>query len=236
MFLLSWSQSLADVVVGSADNLDAVFDGGTSLSRGALRALANHCADLDALRRFRKSQFLRIGLLDIERQTWRSEGDFDGVVRQISDLAQIIVERALALVSGDDCAGFCAMLMGKGGARELNYSSDIDLIFIAENRADAAQIGEKLLRALNEITAAGQLWRADMRLRPEGSKGPLVSPLGYALSYYESYAAAWEWQALIKTRAVAGDWRLARRFRRFTRSICVGAPRRRCASARGLGD
>ena len=58
-----------------------------------------------------------------------------------------------------------------------------------------------------------------MRLRPEGTKGPLVSPLGYALSYYESYAAAWEWQALIKTRAVAGDAQLARRFRKFTRSI-----------------
>ena len=217
--LLSWSQALADAVIGSADNLDEVFAGGCSLSRGELRALANDCADLDALRRFRKSQFLRIGLLDLERQTWRNEADFNLVVRQISDLAQIIVERALALVSDDDCAGFCVLLMGKGGARELNYSSDIDLIFISENRSDAAQIGEKLLRALNDITAAGQLWRADMRLRPEGTKGPLVAPLGYALSYYESYAAAWEWQALIKMRAIAGDWKLARRFRKFTRSV-----------------
>ena len=219
MELLSWSQSLADAVIGSADNLDAVFAGGYSLSRGDLRATANDCADLDELRRFRKSQFLRIGLLDLQRQTWRNREDFDLIVRQISDLAQVVVERALSLVSDGTCAGFCVLLMGKGGARELNYSSDIDLIFIAENRPDAAQLGEKLLRALSEITAAGQLWRADLRLRPEGTKGPLVSPLGYALSYYESYAAAWEWQALIKTRAVAGDARLARRFRKFTRSI-----------------
>ena len=217
--LLSWSQSLADAVVGSAANLGEVFRGGRALARGDVRQLAADCADLDELRRFRKQQFLRIGLLDLARQTWRDESEFNLVVRQISDLAQVIIERALELVSGGHCAGFCALLMGKGGARELNYSSDVDLIFLSENRDDATQIGEKLLRALGDITAAGQLWRADMRLRPEGTKGPLVAPLGYALSYYESYAAAWEWQALIKTRAVAGDARLARRFRKFTRAI-----------------
>ncbi len=219
MELLSWSQALADAVIGDAANLDETFRGGRAVSRGALRELADDCADLNVLRRFRKSHFLRIGLLDLERQTWRNEAEFNLIVRQISDLAQVVIERALALVSGGDCAGFCVMLMGKGGARELNYSSDVDLIFLSENRDDAALVGEKLLRALNEITAAGQLWRADMRLRPEGTKGPLVAPIGYALSYYESYAAAWEWQALIKTRAVAGDARLARRFRKFTRSI-----------------
>ena len=217
--LLSWSQALADAVIGSAANLAEVFAGAGSLSRGELRALARDCADLDALRRFRKSQFLRIGLLDLERQTWRNQDDFNLIVRQISDLAHVVIERALELVSADNCAGFCVMLMGKGGARELNYSSDVDLIFLSENRPDAVQVGEQLLRALNDSTAAGQLWRADMRLRPEGTSGPLVAPIGYALSYYESYAAAWEWQALIKTRAVAGDARLARRFRKFTRSI-----------------
>ena len=88
MFLLSWSQALADVVITSADNLDVVFAGGHVSSRGGLRQMANNCADLDALRCFRKSQFLRIGLLDIERQTWRDVADFGLVVRQISDLAQ----------------------------------------------------------------------------------------------------------------------------------------------------
>lgn len=219
MELLSWSQALADAVVSSAANLDAVFAGGRALSRGELRQMADECADLDELRRFRKAQFLRIGLLDLESRTWRDVEDFNLVVRQISDLAQVVIERALAMVSDNGCHNFCVLLMGKGGARELNYSSDVDLIFLAENRADSAHIGEKLLRALNEITAAGQLWRADMRLRPEGTKGPLVTPLAYALSYYESYAAAWEWQALIKARAVAGDARLARRFRKFTRAI-----------------
>ena len=58
-----------------------------------------------------------------------------------------------------------------------------------------------------------------MRLRPEGSSGPLTTPMGYALSYYESFAAPWEWQALIKARAIAGDAKLGRRFLRFTRGV-----------------
>jgi glutamate-ammonia-ligase adenylyltransferase len=217
--LLSWSQSLSDSVIRDVNNLELIFEGAKPISRPALRALANEQNDLDALRHFRKAQFLRIGLLDLESDTWRDAEDFHLVTRQISDLAQVVIQRALDLIAGDDQRGFCAILMGKGGARELNYSSDVDLIFLSEDREDALQIGEKLLRVLGDITASGFLWRADMRLRPDGRNGTLVTPFGYALSYYESYAAAWEWQALIKARVVAGDARLGRRFRKFTRGI-----------------
>ena len=217
--LFGWSQALSDAVIRQSENLELVFAGAAPISRPTLRKLAANCADLDALRRFRKAQFLRIGLLDLESDSWRDAADFSLVVRQISDLAQVVLERVLALISPEKPDGFCVILMGKGGARELNYSSDVDLIFLAEERADAAQIGEKLLRVLGEITASGFLWRADMRLRPDGRNGALVTPLSYALSYYESYAGAWEWQALIKARAVAGDARLGRRFRKFTRGI-----------------
>ncbi len=216
--LLSWSQSLADAVTRDASNLDAVFRGGWTLSRAQLRSAARACPTLEELRLWRKGQFLRIGLLDLVRPTWRDEATFTLVVRQISDLAQVVIERALELIA-PDASGFCVILMGKGGARELNYSSDVDLIFLSENRSDGAEIGEKLLRVLGETTPSGFLWRADVRLRPDGGAGPLVTPFSYALSYYESYAAAWEWQALIKARVVAGDAKLGRRFRKFTRSI-----------------
>ena len=216
--LESWSQSLADSVARDRTNLEQVFTGGLPLSRPQLRAEASACATLDELRLWRKRHFLRIGLLDLVRPTWRDERAFTLIVRQISDLAQIVIERALALITPDP-TGFCVILMGKGGARELNYSSDIDLIFLAENRPDAAQIGEKLLRVLGETTPAGFLWRSDVRLRPDGTAGPLVTPFSYALGYYESFAAAWEWQALIKARVVAGDAKLGRRFRKFTRQI-----------------
>ncbi len=217
-FLLSWSQSLAEAVTRDRENLELVFEGAGPQSRAQLRRAARECADLDTLRLWRKRQFLRIGLLDMERLTWRDEAAFSLVVRQVSDLAQVVIQRALELLAPDS-SGFCVLLLGKGGARELNYSSDVDLVFLAENRSDALQIGEKLLRALGETTPSGFLWRADLRLRPDGSNGALVTPFGYALSYYESYAAAWEWQALIKARVVAGDARLGRRFRKFTRAI-----------------
>ena len=216
--LFSFSQALSDALIRAPQRLEIVFAGPQQISRPALRKLAANCASLDELRSFRKAQFLRIGLLDSERATWRDESDFSLVTRAISDLAQVVLERALALIAPDS-SGFCVILMGKGGARELNYSSDVDLIFLSENRPDAAQIGQKLLAELGAITAAGQLWRADARLRPDGSAGALVTPLEYAFSYYESYAAAWEWQALIKARVVAGDARLGRRFRKFTRAI-----------------
>ncbi len=216
--LLSWSQSLAEGVTRDTANLEMVFAGGQKMSRAQLRPEARACATLDELRAWRKRQFLRIGLLDLVRPTWRDENVFFLVVRQISDLAQVVIARALEILA-PDATGFCVLLLGKGGARELNYSSDVDLVFLSENRADAAQVGEQLLRALGEMTPAGFLWRADLRLRPDGTAGPLVTPLSYALTYYESYAAAWEWQALIKTRVVAGDAKLGRRFRKFTRAI-----------------
>ena len=219
MLLLSWSQSLSDAVIRDAANLELVFQGAEAISRPQLRELAANCADLDSLRRLRKQQFLRIGLLDLERDTWRDARDFTLVVNQISDLAQVVIQRALELVDERRGEGFAVILMGKGGARELNYSSDVDLIFLSENRADAREVGEKLLRALGDTSASGQLWRADVRLRPDGGNGPLVTPFSYALSYYESFAGAWEWQALIKARVVAGDARLGRRFRKFTRQI-----------------
>ncbi len=224
--LLSWSQTLSDSVIRNPDALEMVFAGAAPLSRAQLREIAHFQlenltgkAAFDALRRFRRAQFVRIGLLDLDGDSWRDARDFSLVTRQISDLSQVVLERALQLLCGGDTTGFCVVMMGKGGARELNYSSDVDLIFLHENRADALGIGQKLVQELSEISGAGQLYRVDMRLRPDGGGGPLVTPFGYALSYYESYAAAWEWQALIKARVVAGDARLGRRFRKFTRQI-----------------
>ena len=225
--LVGWSQALADSVIGEPGLIETVMSGGTAVARGELRRQAEQAVwpgaspseKFDALRRFRRAQTLRIGLLDLGAATWRDAAEFGLITRQISDLAQVCVSVALDILTGGDPTGFAVIMMGKGGARELNYSSDIDLIFLQENRPDATTVGQKLLQELGAVTAHGQLFRVDTRLRPDGSSGTLVTPFGYALSYYESYAGAWEWQALIKARAVAGDATLARRFRKFTRAI-----------------
>ena len=224
--LFSWSQTLSDSVVRNPESLALIFAGAAPVSRARLRQIAraqlgnmSGKAAFDALRKFRRAQFVRIGLLDLDGDSWRDARDFSLVVGQISDLAQVVLECALEIICEGNIEGFCVLLMGKGGARELNYSSDIDLIFLHDGRADAAQIGQKLVKELGEISGAGQLYRVDMRLRPDGGQGALVTPFSYALSYYESFAAAWEWQALIKARVVAGDAKLGRRFRKFTRQI-----------------
>lgn len=240
---LGFSQAMAETLERQPELLEWLRHPATALSRPQLRRLAREATSppigdgsnenspqnsraqrLDALRRFRRAQSFRIGLIDLERQTWRKEEDFRLVVRQISDLAQVVVQSALEILSGEyDTRGFAVLAMGKLGARELNYWSDLDLIFVADNEQGepgaARELGETLLKELNAVTAAGVLYRVDMRLRPEGTAGPLVTPFGYALSYYESFAAAWEWQALIKCRAMAGDAHLARRFRRFTQGV-----------------
>jgi [glutamine synthetase] adenylyltransferase / [glutamine synthetase]-adenylyl-L-tyrosine phosphorylase len=225
--LLGFSQALADTLERQIDLLNFLRREPMSFSRPQLRRMAREAVlfgatsgdKLDALRRFRRAHSLRIGLLDMQGQSGRKESDFRRVVRQISDLAQVVVQIALEVLSEEfDTRGFAVLAMGKLGARELNYWSDIDLMFLSEGENNRA-LGEALLKTLTDSTASGMLYRVDMRLRPEGSSGPLVTPLGYALSYYESFAAAWEWQALIKCRVIAGDARLARRFRRFTQGV-----------------
>ena len=227
--MLGFSQALSDTLERQTELLHCLRNEAQPVSRPQLRALARESFQkgatrtekMDALRRFRRAQSFRIGVLDLERQTWRKAEDFTLVVHQISDLAQVVVQSALEILSDEfDTQGFAVFGMGKLGARELNYWSDLDLIFIGEgDQAAMRELGETLLKELNASTAAGVLYRVDMRLRPEGAAGPLVTPMGYALSYYESFAAAWEWQALIKCRALSGDARLARRFRKFTQGI-----------------
>ncbi len=227
--LLGFSQSLADTLERQTELLEVLRHKAKPVSRPQLRLLARGAMQnsatrtekMDALRRFRRAQSFRIGILDLDRQTWRKSEDFTLVVRQISDLAQVIVQSALEVLSDEfDTQNFAVLGMGKLGARELNYWSDLDLIFIAEGDQNTArELGEALFKELNATTAAGAMYRVDMRLRPEGAAGPLVTPMGYALGYYESFAAAWEWQALIKCRALAGDAKLARRFRKFTKGI-----------------
>jgi len=226
--VLSWAQSLADTLIRRSQLLDIVRRAPQEVSRPQLRVLAQKATQdfpdeklkIEALRRFRREQTLRIGLLDMELHSERDEDDFRRVVHQISDLAIVCVQATLRVLDPQNTAPFFVIGMGKLGARELNYSSDIDLVFVHDG--DAAQmnsLGERLLKALGDNSPAGAMFRVDMRLRPDGKSGTLATPLGYALSYYESYAAAWEWQAMIKSRAIAGDASLSRRFRKFVRGV-----------------
>ncbi len=107
--------------------------------------------------------------------------------------------------------------MGKLGGCELNYSSDIDLIFLydGEGKTDGPRpvnnheffehLGREIVRLLTETTELGAVYRVDLRLRPDGQRGPMVMSLPAMLTYYDVRGRTWERQAYIKARPVAGD-------------------------------
>ncbi len=180
----------------------------------ALRAAVqpdDGAAAFDALRRFQHWELLRIGVCDFTGLL-----DLASVTSQLSDLADSVVSaclKTLAQALGLDLTGFAVLALGKLGGRELNYSSDIDLLFIA--RANATiyrRLGERLIAVLTQPTAEGFLYRVDMRLRPWGRVGPLVSTLDGYLAYLRQHARLWEKQALLKARPVAGDEGLGKDF------------------------
>ncbi|OIO88510.1 MAG: hypothetical protein AUK03_16120 [Anaerolineae bacterium CG2_30_64_16] len=175
-------------------------------------------AALDRLRHFQHRELLRIGLGDLCGLL-----DLSAVTGQLSCLAESVVRVCLDLTAdwlGVDPDGFAVLALGKLGGGELNYSSDIDLLFIAERDVNVYQrLGEQLIKALTQATGEGFLYRVDMRLRPWGQVGPLVSTLNGHLAYLRQYARLWEKQALLKARVVAGSARVGHTFLEWASSL-----------------
>ena len=152
------------------------------------------------------------------------------VGRELADLAGAALEAALAVSRAELAASFspedisrvrlAVIAMGKCGARELNYISDVDVIYVMDSTGlddtQATRIGTALAagisRAINASAPEPGLWEVDTNLRPEGKDGPLVRTLESHLSYYARWAHTWEFQALLKARAAAGDPELGRRY------------------------
>ncbi|MEU8762955.1 bifunctional [glutamine synthetase] adenylyltransferase/[glutamine synthetase]-adenylyl-L-tyrosine phosphorylase [Streptomyces sp. NPDC048659] len=141
---------------------------------------------------------------------------------ELADLATATLRAALALASAaapEDAAQcrLAVIAMGKCGGHELNYVSDVDVIFVGEpaEGADegkaiqaATRLASHLMRICSETTVEGTIWPVDANLRPEGRNGPLVRTLSSHLAYYQRWAKTWEFQALLKARPVAGDQEL----------------------------
>lgn len=166
---------------------------------------------LDALRRFQRWELLRIGACD-------SFGllDMKSVTVQLSLLADSLVQSCLSLLAAEldvDPQGFAVLAFGKMGGEELNYSSDIDLVFLADEDATRFwALGQRLIKVLMEATGEGFLYRVDMRLRPWGRSGSLVNTVDAHISYLKKSGMLWEKQALLKARVIAGDEAVGRKF------------------------
>ena len=180
---------------------------------------------VDGLKRYQRRELLRIAATDLfgmlDRETLTT------TTAQLSTLADMLVDKVLAIAAAEQAAAegplpgrFAVIGMGKLGGGDLNYSSDIDLIYVYDAPDDttgAAQrryqkLGRRLTTLLSAHTGEGYLYRVDMRLRPMGQGGNLVYSLKQSAQYYESMGETFERFALIKARPIAGDLELGRRF------------------------
>lgn len=176
------------------------------------------------LRKLRQKEMMRIA--------WRGIDDMSSeeqILHEISDLAEIIVSKTLDYLHEDASSVFgeprdsegnaqqmLTLAMGKMGGRELNFSSDIDLIFCypeggetdgrrkTSNHEFFTRLAQRLVKALNEVTADGFVYRVDTRLRPYGDSGPLVSSFAGMEQYYQQQGREWERYAMIKAKIISG--------------------------------
>ncbi len=177
----------------------------------AIEGIDVDAAILDGLRRYQRWELLRIGACDLFGLV-----DFKSVTVQLSLLADALVQSCLKIAAKQadvDPGDFAVVAMGKLGGEELNYSSDIDLIFLTTGDAGSyRRLGQNLIRAVNQATQEGFLYRVDMRLRPWGRSGELVTKVDGYLDYLQRNAMLWEKQALLKGRIIAGNMEMGNQF------------------------
>jgi glutamate-ammonia-ligase adenylyltransferase len=194
---------------------------------------------LDVLRRFKRAEEFRIGLRESAGET-----DIWTTTRDLSNLADVYLEAALRLIWQEWAPslalpetpvgeGFVIVALGKLGGMELDFASDLDLIFVNRDLPDAEggrrqfaynKIAEKLVQAVGGMSRHGAVFRVDLGLRPEGQKGPLVLSLRGLREYYRHRGQLWERQALLRARPVAGDAALARRLMQEIQAFVYAKP------------
>lgn len=248
--VLAASAALQQHLVAHPDQLEvlhpqAVRRSAAELRAGLLRAVGAEPDDAaptaaepdpeagdagDPLRLAYRAELLRIAARDLLDPDGYEQ--LEDIAAELADLADATIEAALALARrqvGPDSARvrFGIVALGKTGAQELNYVSDVDVLYLAEPAAAddgeealgadrAIDIATRLASALTRIcsahTPAGTIWQVDAALRPEGKAGPLVRTLASHTQYYAKWAKNWEFQAMLKARPMAGDLALAGEF------------------------
>ncbi|MGZ8193431.1 MAG: bifunctional [glutamate--ammonia ligase]-adenylyl-L-tyrosine phosphorylase/[glutamate--ammonia-ligase] adenylyltransferase, partial [Methylobacter sp.] len=212
-------------LVGSGD-LSAIYSDTCYRDKLALLAIDNEADLMAELRRFRRREMIRIAWRDLAGWAQLNETLLD-----LSRLADACIQYALAFLYRQACdkrgvpllsngrpQQIIVLGMGKLGACELNYSSDVDLIFayaeegvLADRKATTyceffTRLCQSLVKVLDETTVDGFVFRTDIRLRPFGDSGPIIMTFDGMEKYYQTQAREWERYAMIKARQVAGDF------------------------------
>ncbi len=245
ILIFGYSRFLGETLIQNTDLLNSLVRENTldrSFSREdfheALARFRSRSFETDLallLARFKKREYIRIVLRDVLKI-----GTLAETTAEISALADVLIGEALREaesdlqgrygfpqhLDGEDRVvptPFSVLSFGKLGGNELNYSSDVDLMYVFGdgneppgspicNREYFVRLAQRTTEILSRVTREGAVFRIDMRLRPQGNEGELAISLAHALRYYTSSAEDWECQALIKVRYTAGDPTLAREF------------------------
>ena len=226
---------------------------------------------LDLLRRFRRREMLRIGVRDLVRLA-----DVVETTASLSDLASVLIDAAYRIVDTDLRArhgipmhqnrqgrwvetGFTVIAMGKLGGHELNYSSDVDVLYVCESHEGGTRpaasgrakvkgpkprrlsneeyfeiLARELTKALTEQTHEGYVYRVDLRLRAEGSVGQLTRSLDDYAKYYRTRGQVWERLALLKAWPIAGSKEVGRSFIKMVRPFVLAPTSKRLDVEQGL--
>ncbi len=240
--LFGMSEFLSKIFIGHPELLDSMVARTLASSFKDSSTMEQELADilaeapdfeerLDLLRRYRHEEFLRIGMNDIYGRIGQTE-----IATQLTTLADTCLKAACSIAKQElarfglptfkDSAGvehpadFAVIGMGKMGGMELNYHSDLDIIYIYDqqgytdgskqisNHEYFAKLGQKIIMILTTQTREGHVYKLDTRLRPSGNAGPLVTSLDSFKSYHRDESQVWERQALTKSRVVLGGEKL----------------------------
>jgi glutamate-ammonia-ligase adenylyltransferase len=228
LLLFDRSEFLAERAIRSPELIDELETSGR-LRRAkdvaeTLKDLRYGAGDKDQglwLRRYKETELMRLGLRDI-----LGLANFEKNLRELSALADACLAYALETLARKNkfkAPPFCIIALGKYGGQEINYGSDLDVVFVTDAPAKQLpalqRLAVELLELLTARTEAGTVFDVDCRLRPDGEKGLLVNTLAAHEEYYRRRAALWEIQALTRARAVAGAMAVGAQFERLAAAL-----------------
>ena len=246
--ILGSSKALTDFIRRQPDQLQ-VFDRPSELKNdpehyrrvicAAVEPILKRDFDLTrawtALRVAYRSELLKIAIVDVCHPD--PQLLLPDVAAALADIAGGAIEAGLMIARAElihttehghfqaaevNATRIAVMAMGKCGARELNYISDVDVIYVAESGSEqletpraieiATKLATRMMRAIDATSSEPDLWQVDPNLRPEGKSGALVRTLDSHIAYYDRWAESWEFQALLKARPLAGDLELGQAY------------------------
>lgn len=245
--LLGASTALTDFIMRHPEQLD-VFEKSQSLAsqdevkqtliksvQPLLKPAFEISAAWNALRIAYRRELLKIAIFDLSQPD--VQAGQPAIAAALADIAAAALEAGLLIARAElklttehgvfaeaevDATQLAVIAMGKCGARELNYISDVDVIYVADSSSPeldaqraveiATKLATRMMRAMDGTASEPMLWQVDPNLRPEGKSGALVRTLESHVAYYDRWAQSWEFQALLKARPIAGDLALGERY------------------------